>query len=97
MLSSGLRTTRRPGFRLFELILKDATGPVRAVFPNQAFLRDVFHPGQQVVLHGPIEFRGTGGLQFSNPEYEIVRGDADDDDGTSTRGGSCRSTRRPAR
>ena len=82
VLSSGLRSTRRPGFRLFELIVKDDTGPVRAVFPNQAFLRDVFHPGQQVVLYGPLEFRGSGGLQFTNPEFEIIRGDTDDDDAT---------------
>jgi ATP-dependent DNA helicase RecG len=82
VLSCGLRPTRRPGFRLFELILKDDTGPVRAVFPNQAFLRDVFHPGQQIVVHGALEFRGSGGLQFTNPEYEIVRTDAQDEDGS---------------
>jgi ATP-dependent DNA helicase RecG len=82
VLSCGLRSTRRPGFRLFELILQDSTGPVRAVFPNQAFLRDVFHAGQQVVLYGPLEFRGSGGLQFTNPEYEIIRGDADEEDAT---------------
>lgn len=82
VLSCGLRSTRRPGFRLFELILQDQTGPVRAVFPNQAFLRDVFHAGQQVVLYGPLEFRGSGGLQFTNPEYEIIRGDADEEDAT---------------
>jgi ATP-dependent DNA helicase RecG len=81
VLSSGLRSTRRPGFRLFELLVKDATGPIRAVFPNQAFLRDVFHPQQQVVLFGQLEYRGSG-LQFTNPEYEIIRGDADDDDAT---------------
>src|SRR6185369_1087392 len=63
-------------------IARDATGTVRAVFPNQAFLRDVFHPHQQVVLFGAVEFRGTGGLQFTNPEYEIVRGETDDDDET---------------
>jgi len=82
VLSCGLRATRRPGFRLFELILKDETGPVRAVFPNQPFLRDVFHPGQQIVVHGALEFRGSGGLQFTNPEYEIVRTDAQDEDGS---------------
>ena len=80
VLSCGLRATRRPGFRLFELILRDSTGPVRAVFPNQAFLRDVFQHGQTVVVHGPLEFRGTGGLQFTNPEYEIIRGDGEDED-----------------
>ena len=78
VLSSGLRPTRRPGFRLFELIVRDPTGPIRAVFPNQAFLKDVFHPQQHVVLFGPVEYRN--GLQFTNPEYEIVRGDAAEDD-----------------
>jgi ATP-dependent DNA helicase RecG len=81
VLSSGLRATRRPGFRLFELIVRDPTGPVRAVFPNQPFLRDVFHPQQHVILFGPVEYRGTG-LQFTNPEYEIVRGDSEDEDAT---------------
>ena len=80
VLSSGLRATRRPGFRLFELTVRDETGPVRAVFPNQAFLKDVFHPQQHVILFGPVEYRS--GLQFTNPEYEIVRGEGDDDDAT---------------
>jgi len=79
VLSSGIRPTRRPSFRLFEVVVRDTSGAVRAVFPNQAFLKDVFHPQQQVVLYGPLDYRG-GGLQFSNPEYEIVRGDADDSD-----------------
>jgi ATP-dependent DNA helicase RecG len=75
VLSTGLRSTRRAGFRLFELLVRDSTGHVLAVFPNQAFLRDVFRQGQHVVLFGPIELRGSG-LQFTNPEYEIIRGDA---------------------
>jgi ATP-dependent DNA helicase RecG len=79
VLSSGVRPTRRPGFRLFELIVKDRTGPVRAVFPNQAFLKDVFHPQQRVVLYGPLEYR-SGGLQFTNPEYEVLHGGTEDDD-----------------
>jgi ATP-dependent DNA helicase RecG len=82
VLSTGLRATRRPGFRIFELIVRDATGPVRAVFPNQVFLRDVFRPQQHVVLFGQVEFRGSGGLQLTNPEYEIVRDGAEDDDAT---------------
>ena len=80
VVTSGVRPTRRPGFRLFELVVKDSTGHVRAVFPNQSFLRDVFHQGQQVVLFGPVEFRG--GLQLSNPDYEILRGEGDDTDET---------------
>ena len=80
VISSGVRPTRRPGFRLFELVLRDKSGPVRAVFPNQAFLRDVFQPHQQVILHGPVEFRS--GLQLSNPDYELLRGEGEDDEPT---------------
>ena len=76
VVTSGVRPTRRPGFRLFELVVKDASGLLRAVFPNQSFLRDVFHPQQQVVLYGPVEFRG--GVQLTNPDYEILRDDGDE-------------------
>jgi ATP-dependent DNA helicase RecG len=82
VVSAGIRPTRRPGFRIFEVIVRDATGPARAAFPNQPFLKDVFKPGQQVVLYGAVEFRGSGGLQFTNPEFEIIRGDSDDEDST---------------
>jgi ATP-dependent DNA helicase RecG len=83
VVSSGIRTTRRPGFRLFEAIVRDAGGGItKAVFPNQAFLKDVFKPQQGVVLYGPLEFRPSGGLQFTNPEYELIRPEGDDDDGS---------------
>ena len=78
VVTSGVRPTRRPGFRLFELVVRDSSGHIRAVFPNQAFLKDVFHPGQQVVLYGAVEFRN--GLQLSNPEYEVLHGDAEEGD-----------------
>lgn len=77
VLSSGVRTTRRPGFRLFEVVVRDTSGAVRAVFPNQAFLKDVFRAHQQVVLYGLLEYR-SGGLQFTNAEYEIVKGEVAD-------------------
>ena len=44
---------------------------------NQPFLRDVFTRGQHVVLYGAVEMRGIGGLQLTNPQYEIL----DDEDG----------------
>jgi ATP-dependent DNA helicase RecG len=80
VLSAGVRPTRRPGFRIFEVLVRDASGTIRAVFPNQAFLKDVFHPQQVVVIYGTVEFRGPGGLQITNPEYEIVRGEPGEDD-----------------
>jgi ATP-dependent DNA helicase RecG len=71
----GLRTTRRPGFKIFEALVKDESAGLRVTWLNQPFLRDVFTPGQQVVLFGPIEMRGSGGLQLTNPQYEILEDD----------------------
>ena len=81
VLSCGLRTTRRPGFRIFEMLVQDPSGRVRVAFLNQAFLKDVFAAQQRVVLHGRVERRPTGGLQITNPDYELVSEEQDDDGG----------------
>jgi len=72
ILSCGLRTTRRRGFKIFEALVGDASGALRAVWLNQPFLRDVFSRGQHVVLFGLLETRGPGGLQLTNPQYEVL-------------------------
>jgi ATP-dependent DNA helicase RecG len=77
ILSCGLRTTRRPGFKIFEAAVDDGSASMRVIWLNQPFLRDVFTRGQQVVLFGPVEMRGHGGLQLTNPQYEIL----DDEEG----------------
>jgi ATP-dependent DNA helicase RecG len=46
---------------------------------NQPFLRDVFAAGQHVVFYGLVEMRGHGGLQLTNPQYEIL----DDEEGAT--------------
>jgi ATP-dependent DNA helicase RecG len=79
ILSCGLRSTRRPGFKIFEAAVGDASGALRATWLNQPFLRDVFAAGQHVVFYGMAEMRGHGGLQLTNPQYEIL----DDEDGTT--------------
>jgi ATP-dependent DNA helicase RecG len=76
ILSCGLRSTRRPGFKIFDAVVDDGSGSIRVSWLNQAFLRDVFAAGQHVVLFGPVEMRGSGGLQLTNPQYEIL----DDED-----------------
>lgn len=76
ILSCGVRSTRRPGFKIFEALIGDPSGALRATWLNQPFLRDVFTPGQNVVLFGAVEMRGHGGLQLTNPQYEIL----DDED-----------------
>jgi ATP-dependent DNA helicase RecG len=70
--SCGLRSTRRAGFKIFEALVTDASGSVRVAWLNQPFLRDVFSRGQSVVLFGPVEMRGSSGLQLTNPQYELV-------------------------
>src|SRR5262245_43447146 len=76
ILSCGLRSTRRPGFKILEAAVGDASGALRATWLNQPYLRDVFATGQHVVFYGMVEMRGHGGLQLTNPQYEIL-----DDDG----------------
>lgn len=77
ILSCGLRSTRRPGFKIFEAAVGDASGALRATWLNQPYLRDVFTTGQHVVFYGLVEMRGHGGLQLTNPQYEILDDDAD--------------------
>jgi ATP-dependent DNA helicase RecG len=73
LVRCGLRRTRRPGFTLYEAVLRDEAGDlVTAVWFNQRFLRDVFRVRQRVVLFGKVESRGAGGVQLTNPHYEII-------------------------
>ena len=73
VLSCGIRPTRRPRFKIFEMLLRDATGSLRAIWFNQPFLKDVFHPHQRVVLFGKLELTSHG-LQMQTPQYEVVEG-----------------------
>src|SRR5215831_18661695 len=78
ILSCGLRSTRRPGFKIFEAAVADESSTIRVVWLNQPFLRDIFAAGQQVVLYGPVEMRGSVTLQLTNPQYEILDDDRAD-------------------
>jgi len=70
--SCGTRLTRRPGFKVFEAVIRDATGTIRAVWLNQPFMSSVMHRGRDVVLFGQAESRPPGGLQLTNPQYETA-------------------------
>ena len=63
------------------MVVQDESGRVRVAFLNQAFLKDVFGAQQRVVLHGRVDRRPAGGLQITNPDYEVAS-DGQDDDGT---------------
>ena len=72
VLNAGLAHTRRPGFKLFSALVQDDSGQIQAVWPNQAFLKDVIKSQQRIVLFGKVEIWGSRGLQITDPEFEIV-------------------------
>jgi ATP-dependent DNA helicase RecG len=73
VLSCGIRPTRRPHFKIFEMLLRDETGSLRAIWFNQPFLKDVFRPHQRIILFGKLELTSHG-LQMSGPQYESAEG-----------------------
>ena len=90
VISCGVRPTRRAGFKILELLVRDPTGALRAVWFNQPFLADVFRPRQRIVLYGKLELTSHG-LQLQNPQYELLKDkdaeDADPDDRGESPGG----------
>jgi ATP-dependent DNA helicase RecG len=85
VLNAGLAHTRRPGFRLFSALVQDDSGQIQAVWPNQAFLKDVIKSRQKIVLFGKVEVWGSRGLQITDPEFEIVK-DGDQGSGIGEQG-----------
>ena len=65
--SANLATTRRRGFRIFHVVLGDASGAIRCTWMNQAFLADILRPHLQVVVFGDVKLDSSG-LHFMNPE-----------------------------
>jgi ATP-dependent DNA helicase RecG len=73
VLHASLQSTRRAGFRLFTALIQDDSGQLQAVWPNQAFLKDVIRPHQRIVIYGKAEHWGSRGLQVTDPEFEMLR------------------------
>ena len=71
VVSCGMRLTRRAGFKLFEAVVRDGSGTVRAVWLNQPFMANVVTRGTEVILYGQVERRDGGPLQVTNPQYEL--------------------------
>ena len=56
--------------------MRIGTNSLRAVFFNQPFLKDIFHPRQRVILYGKLELTSHG-LQLQNPQYELLKSDSE--------------------
>ena len=62
------------------MLVRDEAGMFRVVWMNQPFLQDVFSPGQRVAFYGKVEWRESGGLRLTNPQYELTDTSTDDED-----------------
>ena len=71
LLNCRLRWTGRRGFKVFEAVIRDGSGCLRAVWPNQPYRQNVLHPHLRVVLHGVVA-RYRGVLQLSSPDVEVL-------------------------
>ncbi len=78
LINCRVRRTGRPGFKIFEATIRDESGCLLAVWPNQPYRQNTLHAHQRVILHGPV-VRYRGILQLSSPDIEPI----DDEDGES--------------
>jgi len=60
---------------LAKVILDDGSGRIQLTWFNQPYMLDRFHPGQQVLAHGKVEF--YRGWQMANPEIEFLDDDSE--------------------
>lgn len=64
---------RRPRLKIFELAVSDGSGILRAKWFNQTYLKNIFKPGQELVLYGTVKYNyWETGFEIINPEYEIL-------------------------
>jgi ATP-dependent DNA helicase RecG len=71
LVNCRVRLTRRPNFKLFEALVRDESGALRAVWPNQPYLDRILRPHLRVVLFGQVEV-WRGHMQLTSPEHEIL-------------------------
>ena len=67
--SARLRHTNRRNLKIIEAACADASGPVKAVWFNQAYLAERLRPGTRLLLNGKLDRRG-----FRVTTHEIVAG-----------------------
>jgi ATP-dependent DNA helicase RecG len=71
LINCRLRWTGRRGFKIFEAAVRDVSGCLPVVWPNQAYRQNTLRSHQQVILHGQV-VRFRGALQLSSPEVEVL-------------------------
>jgi ATP-dependent DNA helicase RecG len=82
VVSSRLIRTRRRGFTIFEAVLADSSGSIKAVWYNQPYLERVLVAERRVVLFGCATQDRHGHPVLENPDYEFL--DEEDAEGIHT-------------
>ena len=77
VLTFGLKKTRR-GVSTFQVAVGDTTGVIYGMWFNQPFVQKYFKVGQKVIMYGKVDMYGC--LVMTQPEYEILDADEDEDD-----------------
>ena len=73
VVSVNVRTTRRKNFKIVELVAKDETGKLKAVWFNQEYLKDTMTPGRRVLIYGTFEQTEYSLFpEVKNAQYELV-------------------------
>ncbi len=69
VVSSGVLPTRK-GLRIFQAVVKDATGVIECSWPGQPFLDRIIRKGDLLLLMGSVRF--FHGRQFHPREYTLL-------------------------
>jgi ATP-dependent DNA helicase RecG len=73
VVSVRVKSTRRRNFKIVEVVAKDETGQLKAVFFNQEYLKDTLKPGRRALIFGKFERSGFSLFpEVKNPQYELV-------------------------
>jgi ATP-dependent DNA helicase RecG len=74
-----LKRTRRRGLTIFDVIIEDSTGDLRAVFYNQPYLEKLLKPGSRAMMCGLVSVgrRGWADLRMEAPHYEVLGDEAE--------------------
>jgi ATP-dependent DNA helicase RecG len=77
IVAAGLRRARRVS--LYEALVEDGTGRLKALWFNQPFLRTTLERGKKVVLYGAVERDAYAPrrLLMSSPQYEVLDEEGD--------------------
>ena len=71
LINCRLRWTGRRGFKIFEAAVRDDSGFLLVVWPNQSYRQNTLRVHQRVILHGLVT-RYRGVLQLNSPDVEVV-------------------------